>query len=120
MSLDNESINNELINSIRKVNYINGKKCVNCYYTDECPCNLCIYLSHNITIMDWNEFITNISHTFLKDKLTKVPNNYDEYCELYEDYHDLPPLIYSESDHHDLQPLIYSHSYNTTVSELDK
>ena len=106
-------------NSIRQVSYVNGEKCVNCYYEDEFPCNLCILKNNNthniITIMDWDEFITNVSHTFLKNKLTKVPKNYDEYCELYEDYHDLPALIYPDSDNTISDNTIS----DNTISEFD-
>ena len=98
MTLERQSIN--IQNTIRKVSYINGKKCVKCYYYDEFPCNICTLFDSNIGYnishrhMDWNEFIINMSPTFLIKKLTKVPTNYDEYCELYDIYHDLPELVY--------------------------
>ena len=74
MTLEKQSIN--IQNTIRKVSYINGKKCVKCYYYDEFPCNICTLFDSNIgynishSHMDWNEFITNMSPTFLIEKLT--------------------------------------------------
>ena len=59
--------------------------------------------------MDWNEFISQVCPYFLKEKVTKVPTNYDEFCELYETYHDLPPL--TEKD-----PESESHNYRLSDS----
>ena len=92
MYLETDSIT--ILKDVRPVTYINGIKCVNCYYYKESPCNLCKNLNYSITLMNWIEFMSEVSHVFLNEKLTKIPDNYDEFCELYDIYHDLPDLYY--------------------------
>lgn len=63
--------------------YVHGFPCLNCHREDEIK----------TSTMDWPEFIEMCNHDVMIDMLSKLPESYQEFCELYELYHDIPELV---------------------------
>ena len=114
---DNNYINNPT--GVRPVIvYNDGDKCCNCYeYEFPCP-------NHTITplpgeehgTMTYSEYIRTSDTTLIINELGKIPNSYQEYCELNELLHnyDLPDLVSSsDDDMPDLVPISSSDDTET-------
>lgn len=103
MSLTSENKNNpEIIstqlNRYRTVcHFPGGINCTNCYITNKAPCDDCSTLDYETKHNDisWEEFKTLVEKHKIIRVCTKIPESYNEYCDLYDMYHDISD---SESD----------------------
>ena len=95
-------INNPL--GLRPVCVDDGTSCCNCYeYSFPCPNHLeelpespiqttCIDTPIETRFMSYKEYIDDSFVDLLVDELGKIPESYQEYCELKELYREMPNL----------------------------
>lgn len=88
----------------RKVShYPGGKGCMECYAYNIHPCNKCKNIGYELkeSVMSWKEFFDNFDKSWILNKCTQMPDSYEQFCELYEQFHDLPELIELEDESED-------------------
>lgn len=69
--------------------------CVDCYLTSPKPCENCSKIDYELKtdVMPYEYFAKSVGEKWLEKKCSKVPESYEEFCELYEMFHDMPDLI---------------------------
>lgn len=89
---------------VRTVSHLpGGEYCVECYLVSKNSynkCESCKKLNYELKTaeMTYDKFCQQAGEEMLKRLFTKVPETYQEFCDLYEVYEDLPELIEDEDE----------------------